>query len=122
MAIADHLLPRDVNRILSSRYVRCTQTVQPLADKLGLTIETHPAMAEEASMKDAWQLLEETAESGRESVLCSHGNILGALLDGLSRRGVTFVADEVSCRKGSIWTVHVDHGEIVSAVLTVAQA
>ena len=122
MAIADQLLPCDVSRIVSSRYMRCTQTVQPLADKLGLSVETNPALAEEASLKAAWNLLEEAAASGRDAVLCSHGNILSAVLDRLNRRGVTLVADELSCRKGSIWTVHVDGGEFTDAVLTVAQA
>ena len=122
MAIADALLPRDIARVVSSRYVRCTQTVQPLADKLGIDLETAPALAEEASVNDAWALVEAAAESGRETVLCSHGNIITPLLDRVRRRGIEVVADEWSCHKGSVWSVEVADGEIVRAVQTLARA
>lgn len=122
MAIADALLPLDVSRVLSSRYVRCTQTVGPLADKLGLEVETHPALAEEGSFKDAWALVEDAAASGRETVLCSHGNILSPILDRLRRRGIEVVADEWSCHTGSVWSVEVAEGEITRAVQTLAKA
>jgi 8-oxo-(d)GTP phosphatase len=122
MTVADALFGRDVGRIVSSRYARCTQTVQPLADKLGLVVEVHPALAEEGSVTEAWALLEAAAGRERDTVLCSHGNILGALLDRLHRRGISLLSDDLSCRKGSIWTVNVADGEIVDAVLTFAQA
>jgi 8-oxo-dGTP diphosphatase len=122
MAIADRLVDRDVATVLSSRYVRCIQTVQPLADKLGLPVTTHPALAEEASITDAWAVLEDAAAAGRDTVLCSHGNVLGSLLDRLRRRGIDLVGEALSCRKGSVWTVNVDGGVITDAVLTIAQA
>jgi phosphohistidine phosphatase SixA len=122
LVIADALLPREVVRVVSSRYVRCTQTVQALADKVGLTVESHPALAEEAGITESWSLLEDIAASGQETVLCSHGNIIGGYLDRLHRRGIDLVADERTCRKGSIWTINVVDGEIANAVLTLAQA
>lgn len=116
--IADALVSRDVARILSSRYARCLQTVQPLADKLGLAVEPHPALAEEASLAKFFALVEEVAARGVETVLCSHGNLIPPLLDRLRRRGIALVADDYSCRKGSIWTVELDGAEITRAVLT----
>ena len=64
LTIADALVPLGVTRVVSSRYVRCVQTIQPLADKLGLEVEIHPALAEEASVDDAWALLESAASTG----------------------------------------------------------
>lgn len=117
--IAETLLSRDVARIASSRYLRCVQTVEPLADKLGLEIEIHPALAEEADIDRTWALLEASAASGRETVLCSHGNIIPPLLDRLRRGGLDLVAEDWSCHKGSIWTVEVDGaGAFTRAVLT----
>jgi 8-oxo-dGTP diphosphatase len=120
-AIADALGTMRIERIASSRYVRCVQTVQPLADALGLDVEQHSALAEEASIEAAWSLLEEAAASGTETVLCSHGNIIPALLDRLHRRGIVLDADEWSCHKGSIWTIEVDTGAVTRAVQTLAR-
>lgn len=121
-ALAGKLAPFEVTRILSSRYARCTQTVEPLAVTLGLRVEEEPALAEEADLDDAWALVESLAAAGTEAVLCSHGNIIGPLLDRLHRRGVRLDGDEWSCKKGSVWRVEVEGGDFVRAVLAVAQA
>jgi hypothetical protein len=55
-------------------------------------------------------------------VLCSHGNVIPALLDRLRRRGVELVADEWSCHKGSIWTIELEGGTAARAVQTLARA
>jgi 8-oxo-dGTP diphosphatase len=116
--IADALAPHGVTRIVSSRYVRCVQTVQTLADRVGLDVEVHPALAEEAGIEQTWALFEEAAASGRETVLCSHGNVIPPLLERLHRRGIDLESPDRSCRKGSIWTVEVDGGAVVRAVQT----
>ena len=41
-----------VKRIVSSPYVRCTQTVEPLAEALGLEIEPSPGRTEEITPID----------------------------------------------------------------------
>ncbi|MDP9419742.1 MAG: histidine phosphatase family protein [Actinomycetota bacterium] len=94
-----------IKRVLSSRYLRCTQTVAPLAERLGLDVETHPALAEEADVASTWKLLEELA--GTEAVACTHGNLIGPLLDRLHRHGVE-LADRWVCEKGSVWTIELD--------------
>jgi 8-oxo-dGTP diphosphatase len=104
--IAEHLAPLGVKRILTSRYTRCVETVQPLAEQTGLPIEVHRALAEEADVEDAWRLLEELAAT--DAVLCSHGNILTPLLDRVHRRGAAIDATEWSCHKGSVWRLDPD--------------
>lgn len=104
-ALARELGERPIKRILSSRYRRCTQTVEPLAALLGLDVETHPALAEEAAIEDTWKLLEELA--GNEVVLCTHGNLVGPILDRLHRRGVELVTERWTCKKGSVWSIEV---------------
>ena len=121
-AIADALGDRPIGRVSSSRYVRCVQTVQPLADRLGLEVEQHPALAEEASLDATWSLVEQAAAGRDDTVLCSHGNVIPAILDRLLRRGVTVVSDDRSCHKGSVWTLEVgDDGTLVRAVHTLAR-
>lgn len=95
-----------VERILSSRYQRCTETLVPLAGRLGLPVEEHAALGEEAGIEESWALIE--ALGTTDAVLCSHGNVIGAVLDRLHRRGVELVAEEWACRKGSVWTLDVE--------------
>ena len=124
--IAELLLPGDVQRILTSRYVRCAQTVEPLGEKAGVDVVHEPALAEEANVTDAWALVESLVASGGDGggvvVLCSHGNVLSPILDRLHRRGIELVGDEWTCRKGSVWTIEVTGGEARRVVQTTAQA
>ncbi|MGE3835963.1 MAG: histidine phosphatase family protein [Acidimicrobiia bacterium] len=117
-AVRDALRDAPVGRIVSSRYTRCLETVRPLADRLHVAVEVHPALAEEADVGASWELLEQLAETGGDTVVCSHGNVLSALLDRVHRRGVEVVADEWSCRKGSVWRLETDpSGRFLRAVL-----
>jgi 8-oxo-dGTP diphosphatase len=106
-ALAVHLADRPVTRVVSSRYTRCVEMVTPLAERLGLPVEHHAALAEEADVEDAWALLESLAQD--EVVVCSHGNIISPILDRVLRRGAEVVAAEWTCRKGSVWRL--DTGE-----------
>jgi phosphohistidine phosphatase SixA len=103
--IAEQLAGAGVTRILTSRYPRCLQTVAPLAARLGLEVEVHDDLAEEADPDDAWNLL--VSLTGGEAVVCSHGNIISPVLDRVLRRGAD-IEGEWSCRKGSVWTLEVD--------------
>ena len=102
-ALSDLLAPTGIQRVLSSRYVRCAETVEPLAEALGLKVEEHEALAEEADIADTWSLVEELA--GTEAAVCTHGNLIGSLLDRLHRRGVELIADRWECKKASVWTI-----------------
>jgi 8-oxo-dGTP diphosphatase len=106
--LADHLASWPVTRVLSSRYHRCLETVTPLADRLDLPIEHHRALAEEADVEDAWALLESLV--AEEAVLCSHWNIISPILDRVLRSGADIVADEWTCRKGSVWRLEPEGG------------
>lgn len=97
---------RPIERLLSSRYVRCLETLEPLATRLGLPVEQHPALAEEAGVPELWDLLESL--SGTEAVCCTHGNLIGPVLDRLRRRGAELVAVRPGCAKASVWTLHPD--------------
>jgi phosphohistidine phosphatase SixA len=99
--IGELLEPAGIQRILTSRYTRCVETVMPLAERTGVGIELHESLSEEADIEHAWKLLEEL--SGTNAVLCSHGNILSPLLDRVHRRGADVEAQEWSCHKGSVW-------------------
>ena len=88
----------EVTRIVSSPYLRCVQTVRPLALARGLTIELSEALAEGAPTADAVALLDALSSGG---VLCSHGDVIPAVTDHL--RGTEMVIDgEIGWKKGSV--------------------
>ncbi len=105
-ALVDQLAAHPVKRILTSHFRRCYQTVEPLAGSLSLDIETHAALAEDAAIGELWRLLEELAPV--EAVVCTHGNLIGPILDRLHRQGAALVTDRWTCKKGSVWTIEVD--------------
>lgn len=101
-----------VTRLISSPAVRCTQTLEPLATKLGLEIETHWSLAEGASPKATAALL--SGLSGSRTAVSSHGDVIPAALDHLARRGMT-IHDRFDCKKGSVWALRPDRAHFTDA-------
>jgi 8-oxo-dGTP diphosphatase len=108
MAVATRLSNEPVRRLLSSPYVRCVQTLEPLADKLGLEVETTDALTEGAPFEPVLDLL---ATLPDHSVLCSHGDLIPDVIEALLRRG-TVLDGQPDWRKGATWVVTRDDGEV----------
>jgi 8-oxo-(d)GTP phosphatase len=85
-ALADY----PIERILSSPYRRCVETVEPLATARGLTIELSEALIEGAAA-EAEQLVREL--SGTCAALCTHGDVIMHLTAGKP------------AKKGSVWVL-----------------
>jgi 8-oxo-dGTP diphosphatase len=89
LALRDALLRRGVTRVLSSPYVRCTETVAPLAASLGVTVELDDRLAEGAGGTSARELL--AARDG--CVACTHGDIVEELIGRTLKKGAAVVLD-----------------------------
>ena len=105
-ALARLLADRPIDRILSSRFVRCVQTVEPLAQDRGLTVEWAEGLAEEARDDEVIALLKEVSKT--DVVLCTHGNIIPVVLEHLAGAGVTFHDAPHVWQKGSVWMLDTD--------------
>jgi phosphohistidine phosphatase SixA len=81
----------DVERVLTSPYVRCRLSVEPLAETLALPVEERAELAEGAADADARALIAGVA--GATAVLCTHGDILEALLGEEPEKGSTWVVE-----------------------------
>ena len=88
LALRD-LAQRAIGRIVSSPYRRCVETVEPLADALGLPVELDDRLAEGASLQLALALLAEL-DGG---LACTHGDVIEAVLGYGLRKGAVVVAD-----------------------------
>lgn len=71
--LVDALAEYEVERILSSPFLRCLQTVEPLGAARGLTVESSDELAEERQWDDAGPLLRSL--DGGAVAVCSHGGV-----------------------------------------------
>lgn len=106
-SIAESLREREIERIFTSPYKRCVQTVEPLAKMIGATIEISDALAEGPDIDAAYDLIHNLA--GANAVLCSHGDVIPAAMNRLMWLGLT-LHSRFYCSKGSIWEVDIDSG------------
>jgi 8-oxo-dGTP diphosphatase len=84
------LADRDFTRILSSPYVRCVQSVEPLAKARGIPLEPVEALAEGAGEAAALELFHSLDAPAVANV---HGDLVEALTGESAKKGSTTVLD-----------------------------
>lgn len=103
LAIAKKWGGEGAKSIRSSPAVRCVQTVQPLADRVGVDVAIDPVLREGSKLT-----LPEPKQTGLHA-LCAHGDNIPWLLDDLG-------IDWKECKKGSIWMLKRDgKGRVVES-------
>jgi 8-oxo-dGTP diphosphatase len=103
---------RQIDRLLTSPYVRCRQTLEPLASNRGLTIEERPELEEHIPVEGAFDLVKHLA--GSNALLCSHGDVIPALIERLQLEGAK-VPDPADTKKGSVWIIETKGNRFVKA-------
>jgi len=88
-----------VDRLVSSPYVRCVQTLDPAAASLGLDLEQRDELAEGASASDVRSLLRNF--DGATPALCTHGDVVEELL-----------GERLALKKGAARVLEVVDGEV----------
>jgi len=101
-----------LERVLSSPYLRCRQTVEPLAAARGLAVADLEALAEGHSARDVLELLPDLDPGG--AALCSHGDVIGAVVRELVGLGLVRPAD-ARYSKGSTWLLELEGSRVTSA-------
>jgi 8-oxo-dGTP pyrophosphatase MutT (NUDIX family)/phosphohistidine phosphatase SixA len=103
--------------VYSADRVRCQQTVEPLAEELGVTINNERALTEEAyadNPKRARRRVLEIADSHRTPVICTQGKVIPDLIAWWCERdGVR--PDKSRNRKGSTWVLSLADGRLIAA-------
>ncbi|HEU5084114.1 MAG TPA: phosphoglycerate mutase family protein [Acidimicrobiales bacterium] len=98
--LAATLASCDPEQVLSSPARRCVQTVEPLADELGVPVVEDDRLFEGAGVGEIRSLLDQVAN--RDAVLCSHGDVIPVLLDLLVDAGLEPERNLV-WQKASVW-------------------
>jgi broad specificity phosphatase PhoE len=110
--IMDLLATAPFERVLSSPYVRCMETVVPLAGARRLAIEVEESLAEGGDIDSVLAVMRKHMGTG--ALLCSHGDIIPAVLSNLAATGVDLGPDP-RCPKGCIWVLDGAGSDVTSA-------
>jgi 8-oxo-dGTP diphosphatase len=112
--IGQRLAAIPATSLFSSPYVRCIQTLEPLAERLGSKVNVEQRLCEHEPYEPVLELLSEIPGG---SVLCSHGDIIPEVVKALDRRGTEFRAP-TDWRKAAVWVMKRNKsGKIVHATV-----
>jgi 8-oxo-dGTP diphosphatase len=111
-ALVSVLGPAAISAVWSSPYLRCVQTVEPLARARRLAVQETRHLAEGARLKGAYRFIEDPDLD--DAVLCTHADVIQELVDDLIRRRLV-KASQIALDKGSTWVVEVEDGSPVGA-------
>jgi 8-oxo-dGTP diphosphatase len=106
--LAERLSPYHPRRLLSSPHVRCVETLEPLAATLGLEIEERPDLAEGQTGQAVRLFRVLLGTSGGGVVLCSHGDVVDALLSVLAEEYRLDLGPATQAEKGSTWHISME--------------
>ncbi|MEI7547084.1 MAG: phosphoglycerate mutase family protein [Actinomycetota bacterium] len=109
-ALATRLGSLAKGELVSSPYVRCLQTLQPLAAALGATVRADERLAEDMGFEGALALMADLPDG---SVMCSHGDVIPDTMGALERRGCV-LGGSPDWRKASVWVLARDAGGTIT--------
>jgi 8-oxo-dGTP diphosphatase len=102
-----------IERVLSSPYTRCLDTVRPLAEARRLKLETTDQLAEGAGAESVLRLVKKLA--GHDVVLCTHGDVMQETVEHLARSGIIPPSRRDDMAKGATWVLEERGGTISGA-------
>ncbi len=102
--------------VVSSPYRRCIETVEPLAIATDTTCSTDDRLAEFGSnhVRADATIIGLLLDLPDRSVVCSHGDVIPAIIDSLTDTGMNIVG-EPQWGKGSVWVLEREDDRFVSA-------
>jgi 8-oxo-dGTP diphosphatase len=116
-SLVGQLLAFGANTVHAADRARCHQTVEPLAEELGATIQNEPLLTEEAYADDrkaARHRFLEIAATDGTPVICTQGRVIPDLIAWWCERdGVR--PDKSRNRKGSTWVMSLFDGRLIAA-------
>lgn len=112
-ALGKRIAKLQPTRLVSSPYVRCVQTLEPLANGCGLQVTVDDRLGEGSAAGAALDLFLEVPD---RAVLCSHGDVIPDLIGALQRMG-TAIATAPDWRKATVWVLERSRDGVISATV-----
>jgi phosphohistidine phosphatase SixA len=100
------------SRVLSSPYLRCVQTVVPLAQANHVEVESEEDLAEGQSSR-AMGLIRDLAMDNL--AVCTHGDVIAEILLALADEDMLDLGPNPRQAKGSVWALNAEGGTFTSA-------
>ena len=118
--LAGQLSAFGVDRVLAADPVRCVQTVDPLAARLGTTVDPVPELSEEAFAADPGAgvaaLARIAGDRSTTPAVCSQGGVIPELVAGLRARAGLPPIDTATA-KAACWVLTFQGGQVVATDL-----
>jgi 8-oxo-dGTP diphosphatase len=93
----------EATRLIASPFRRCVQTLEPLAEHLGLPVEIDERLGEGKGAHGPLDLVDDVGDT--TAVFCSHGDVIPDLLESLVKHGAK-LHDHLRWQKASTWVLH----------------
>ncbi len=107
-----------VRRIISADFVRCVQTVEPLAEAIGVPIEQEAVLSELGYPSNEAAALDFVRSVGSVEgavVLSTQGGVVPDLLERLAKEDDLDLPRDFEAKKGSTWSLSFDGERLVAA-------
>lgn len=107
----------DVDAIVSADFARCTQTVLPLSEAIGVTIKEEPIFSElgyPGIEHEATARVRDLGASREVTVVCSQGDVIPDLLKRLAAEDHVDLP-EAPTKKASVWALNFEGRRLFSA-------
>ncbi len=102
--LAGFLSSTSLAALYSSPATRCVQTIEPVAEAIGLSVIEHEDLWEDVGLPEVMSVVEEACDrhDGHGNVaVCSHGNLIPAIVEHLAHQGIPVSGR--GCERASIW-------------------
>ncbi len=108
----------EVQEIVSADYLRCVQTVTPLAEAIGVEVREDTLFSEGGYPSNEAQALKTVrafAASGDTTVICSQGDVIPGLLEALIKEDDVDLKSSMPTKKASVWALSFDGDRLFGA-------
>jgi 8-oxo-dGTP diphosphatase len=108
----------EVMKLVSADYLRCLETLKPIADSIGLEIEEEPLLGEAGYPGRESQAIEAIRKLGDHDeavAVCSQRVVIPDLMKRLAEEDGVELPDPFKYKKGSVWALSFEGPKLVGA-------
>jgi 8-oxo-(d)GTP phosphatase len=108
----------NVRDIYSADFIRCVETVEPLAESIGITVKEEPLLSElgyPGRESEALELLRGVIAEDAATVACSQGDVIPDLLERAARHDHVELPSGFPHKKASTWVLSFDGRRLFGA-------